>query len=207
MENLAQNPDSAAVSSTSAPQHPKFVRWAIVLAIIVVLNIVFLVIRGIAFPSPQYETYCPASLVNQPSPQTADTCSAAGGTWQYIAMPLSAGAPGLVDTSPKTVAATAAPSGYCDLTSQCSQKWEDAQKSYEEKAFVLMVALGILAVIAGILPLGSSIVSSGLSYGGVLALVIGSGMYWNEAGNWLRLAIALVALAILIYIGVKRFRD
>ncbi len=70
-----------------------------------------------------------------------------------------------------------------------------------------MTALGIVALIAGFMPIGSSIVSSGLSYGGVLALIIGSAEYWGTAGYWIRLAIATVGLVALLYIGTKRFRD
>jgi hypothetical protein len=75
------------------------------------------------------------------------------------------------------------------------------------RVFVVMVGFGVLSIVVGVLPLGSSIVSTGLSYGGVLALIIGSAQYWSEAGNWLRLAIAAIALAALIYIGLRRFRD
>jgi hypothetical protein len=172
-----------------AASGPKFVRWAIVLAIVIVLNILFLVIRSIAFPAPVYEDYCP----NVPGAVYADTqsiCEAQGGSW--------------VATAPD---ASGKAAGYCDFYSKCQKPWMDAEHAYQQKAFALMMGLAILALIAGILPIGSSIVSSGLSYGGVLALIIGSAMYWNEAGNWLRLAIAVIALAILVYIGLKRFRD
>jgi hypothetical protein len=187
MENLAS-------SNT-----PRFVRWAVVLGIVIVLNIVFVVIRAIVFPAPQYEDYCPMSVTNQPPAQTQDACVAAGGTWNYIAQPA---APASVGGTPAKVT-----DGYCDYTSKCSKQWEAAQKSYSQKGFAVMTVFGVLALIIGVLPLGSSIVSSGLSYGGVISLIIGSGMYWGEAGNWLRLAIAVVALAALVFIGLKRFRD
>jgi len=57
------------------------------------------------------------------------------------------------------------------------------------------------------MPIGSSIVSSGLSYGGVLALLIASMQYWSDAGSLLRLGISAVALLILIYVGMRSFKD
>jgi hypothetical protein len=173
---------------------PRFVRWAIVLAIVIVLNILFLVIRSIAFPSPQYSDFCPTSLTNRPTPTTEATCTAAGGTWN-----------GDIASGPKVTADQ--PTGYCDLTATCYAQLQVAEKAYSQKAFALSMILGVIAIIVGVLPLGSSIVSSGLSFGGVLALIIGSGSYWSEAGNWLRLAIAIIALVVLVYIGLKRFRD
>ena len=74
-------------------------------------------------------------------------------------------------------------------------------------SFVVAVGLGILSIIAGVIPMGSSIVSSGLSYGGVLALIIAATNYWGEAGNLLKLAISGIALLALLYIGARRFRD
>ena len=59
----------------------------------------------------------------------------------------------------------------------------------------------------GVLPLGSSIVSAGLSYGGVVTLVVASMQYWGEASDYVRLAIATVALLILLFLGWRRFRD
>jgi hypothetical protein len=74
-------------------------------------------------------------------------------------------------------------------------------------SFSLMVAAGVVALLIGLIPIGSSIVSSGLSYGGVLALVIAATSYWGEAGNLLKLSISATALLVLLYIGAKRFRD
>ena len=72
---------------------------------------------------------------------------------------------------------------------------------------MVLLGLGILAIIIGVLPLGSSIVSAGLSYGGVLSFVIASAQYWGTAGNWVRLVISVIALAVLLFIGFKRFKD
>ncbi len=176
-----------------ATTHPKFVRWAVMLGIIVVLNLFFVVARSLVLPEPMYDDYCPTYV--QPA-ATAETCVAQQGVW--VETP----------TDPRVSAVTKPTmEGYCDLYQTCQPAYDEAHKQYAMYSFVLLVGLGILSIIAGVIPMGSSIVSSGLSYGGVLALVIASGGYWGEAGNLLKLGISFIALAALIYIGIRRFKD
>jgi hypothetical protein len=192
------NPHTMENTTSTAPvknKSPKFVRWAVMLGIVIALNIFFLVANSLVFPQPKYEDYCP--LANRPAPQTEKSCADVGGEWYPGTGDVTAGP----QTTPK------APLGYCDMTSKCQKPFETAMQDHQMKTFVLMVGFGVLSIIVGVLPIGSSIVSTGLSYGGVLALVIGAAQYWSEAGDWLRLAIAALALAALIYIGIRRFRD
>jgi hypothetical protein len=163
-------------------KHPKFVRWALALGIVVVLNIFFGVLVALALPAPDYNAYC--SNAAAPAAMDAQSCDTQGGVWTENA-----------------------PGGYCDMTAKCQPLYQAASDKHDLYAFILMIGLGVLALIAGFAPIGSSIVSSGLSYGGVLALVIASAEYWGTAGEWLRFAIALIALAALLYIGWKRFKD
>lgn len=150
---------------------PKFVRWAVMLGIVVALNIFFIVIRGLAFPEPSYSDFCSSSPIATPAttPEQSDAIQA--------------------------------------VQTHCNDAYQKAENQYQLEGFVLLIGLGVLAIIVGVLPLGSSIVSSGLSYGGVLSFIIGSAQYWGNAGSWLRLAISLIALGALIYIGIKRFHD
>lgn len=175
-------------------QHPKFVRWALMIGIVVILNIFFSVVLALAYPAPKYEDFCPAQL--KVSPTDASTCDAEGGVWTEYSPALERVDP----SSPKTT-------GYCDMYAKCQKPFQAANDQHALYAFVLTVGLGILALVAGLMPIGSSIVSSGLSYGGVLAFVIGSAEYWGTAGNWIRLGIATVGLVALLYIGWRRFRD
>ncbi len=173
---------------------PKFVRWALMLGIIIILNVFFSVIVSLAYPAPDYNKYCPNI---QPSVTAADSaaCEAQGGVWNAQA----------VD---QTGASKASPSGYCDMYAKCQPLYQAANDQHALYAFVITVGLGILALIVGLfVPIGSSIVSSGLSYGGVLAFVVASTEYWGTAGNWVRLFISTVGLIALIYIGWRRFKD
>ena len=175
-------------------QHPKFVRWALMLGIVVILNVFFTVVIALAYPAPIYDAYCPQVSI---TPTDATACDSQGGIWTNVG-------------GPKAVSAAndiTVPAGYCDMYAKCQKPYQTAQDQHALYAFVLMVGLGIAALVIGLLPLGSSIVSSGLSYGGVLSFIIGSIQYWGTAGNWIRLAISAVGLIALLYIGWRRFRD
>lgn len=177
-------------------KHPKFVRWALMLGIVIILNIFFTVLVSLAMPAPDIADYCPAAMLNGPAPMNAPNCNASGGTWIDT-----------TDESTATATKAATPTGYCDLYSKCQPVYQAAADQHYLYAFVFMVGLGVLALLAGFFPIGSSIVSTGLSYGGVLALIIGSAEYWGSAGQWIRFAIALAGLLALLYIGWKRFQD
>ncbi len=169
---------------------PRFVRFALLIAIVIVLNIFFFVFQQNIFPSPKYDTYCP-----QPTQKalTAKTCATQHGVW---------------NTYPPTPSGVKQPvTGYCDYYSSCQPKYEQARSTQHLYAFALLMVLGIAALVIGFMPVGSSIVSSGLSYGGVLALLIASMQYWSDAGSLLRLGISAVALFILIYVGMRSFKD
>jgi len=157
---------------------PKFVRWAVLLGIVIALNLFFFVGRSLVLPEPQYQDFCPTTA--QPA-STEANCSAQDGVWVASAS---------TDTSVTSPAKPVASEGYCDLYQKCQPVYDAAHKQWAMYSFVIMVGLGVLSIIVGVLPVGSSIVSSGLSYGGVLALIIASAGYWNEAGNWLKLLVS-----------------
>ncbi len=173
--------------------HPKFVRWAVMLGIVVALNLFFFAARALILPEPNYEDYCPVNL--QPA-ASEEACVAQEGVW--VMTP---------DNTQVTAVVKPSPEGYCDLYQKCQPLYDAAQKEYQMYAFAIMLGLGILSIIVGVLPIGSSIVSTGLSYGGVLALIVAAFGYWDQAGNLLRLLMSVIALGALLYIGIKRFRD
>ncbi|HEC94247.1 MAG TPA: hypothetical protein ENI56_02675 [Candidatus Kaiserbacteria bacterium] len=181
------------VLSEPKKTHPRFVRWALLIAIVIVLNIFFFVFQQNIFPSPKYDTYCP-----QPTQKafTEKACVAQQGVWN--AYP---------PVSPGVTSSKSQITGYCDYYASCQPKYESARSTQHLYAFALLMVLGITALVIGFMPIGSSIVSSGLSYGGVLALLIASMQYWSDAGSLLRLGISAVALAILIYVGMRSFKD
>ncbi|MEJ0053190.1 MAG: hypothetical protein WDN10_00480 [bacterium] len=176
--------------------HPRFVKWAVVIGIVVVLNVFFVVLISLVLPSPQYADFCPQAQV-VPTYDTEASCTKAGGQW--TATPNNLTEP-TEAKQPKVI-------GYCNPDYSCNQKFTADSSEHERNAFIALVALGVVALIAGVFVPGSSIVSSGLAYGGVLSFVIASVSYWGDAGSWIRLGISLIALIALLYIGLKRFKD
>lgn len=171
-------------------KHPKFVRWAVMLGIVIALNIFFFVGRSLVLPEPMFENYCPTRAAQ---PASEEACVKQDGVW--------------VGTSEAQLDVKTVPQGYCDLFQKCQPLYDEAHKQFAMYSFVVMIGLGILSIVVGVLPIGSSIVSTGLSYGGVLALLVASIGYWDEAGNLLKLGMSFIALVALIYIGIKRFKD
>ncbi len=181
--------------------HPKFVRWALLIGIVIALNLFFVAVQSMIVAEPQYEDYCPTTVQQALTPEV---CSAQNGVW--VETPNDPNVSGVTDAMRKSEKIYQ-PNGYCDYYQKCQPIYDAAREEHQMLAFALMVGFGVLALIVGVIPMGSSIVSSGLSYGGVLALIIAAGGYWNEAGQLLRLAISLVALGALLYLGIKRFKD
>ena len=80
-------------------------------------------------------------------------------------------------------------------------------KVYNRNVFVVFVVAGILLLIGSVYLAGAEAVSLGLSFGGVLSLVIGSMRYWSDMNDILRVIILGVALVGLIYVAWKKFKD
>lgn len=178
------------------PTHPKFVRWAVLLGIVIMLNLFFFVARSFVIPEPKFEDFC--RFAREPVPLEEVACTDVGGVWMAE------------NSVPSNAPQKMLPAGYCNvdaLYQDCQNEYDEAHKEFSLYAFAIMVGLGVLSVIVGVLPIGSSIVSSGLSYGGVLAFIVAAVEYWGEAENLLRLGISFIALVALLYIGVRRFKD
>lgn len=175
-------------------KHPRFVRFALLAGIVVVLNVFFFAVVQMIISTPQYSNYCP-QITKQA--HSAATCEAQNGVWTKSS-PIS------LTQKTSTVEKT---TGYCDYYSKCQTSYATASSNAHLYSFVLLMVLGVIALVIGVVPIGASIVSSGLSYGGVLALIIGSLQYWGSAEIWLRLTISGFALVILIYLGIRRFKD
>ncbi len=203
---MGSDSESHETKKADQKKSPKIVRWAVLLGITIVLTIFVFVVRSLVFQMPNQETYCPSPTpVSTSTPQTSQSCTAAGGIWNPET---AAPAPQEVQqgsvTGPAIILSN---QGYCDLTIKCMDAYNSAENQYALDSFVLEIGLGLLAIVIGILPIGSSIVSAGFAYGGVLTFIVAAAQYWGNADNLLRLGMLIIALAILIYIGIKRFHD
>ncbi|HZS42841.1 MAG TPA: hypothetical protein VFA52_01345 [Candidatus Paceibacterota bacterium] len=176
----------------------RVLKWSIIIGIVIVLNLFFNYSLSLFYKAPDRESYCPNPQVNI-APATRDQCVAKGGQWTENVTPQPVNSPAKITTPEIT--------GYCNQDYTCQTKFDAARKVYERNVFVILVILGILSILVAIFWRAAGIVSIGLSLGGVLSLVIASIRYWGDAQNLLRVLILAVALAALIWVGVKRFKN
>ncbi len=170
-------------------------KWTVVLAIVIVLNLLFVNAIRLAYQEPKYEDFCEArQVIIQPEDQTA--CVEVGGAWTEYQKPIRV-APAEVPFKE--------PAGYCDIDFSCRKEYEAARTLYNRNVFVALVVLGILSIVAGFF-LGADAVSLGFSLGGTLALVIGTVRYWSDMNDFLRVAVLAVALVALVWLGMKKVR-
>lgn len=166
-----------------------------ILGIVVVLNLFFNYAISLVYERPLYEAYCPQPQVIL-VPDTQDECVAAGGQWtenQYYGKPIRPDFPELA--------------GYCNLQFTCGQEYQTANDTYNRNVFVVLVVLGALSVLVGTMFKGNAVVTGGLSIAGLLSFIIASMRYWGSAGNLARVLILAIALGILFWIAMKKFKN
>ncbi|MBX4200017.1 hypothetical protein KW790_00945 [Candidatus Parcubacteria bacterium] len=174
---------------------PRILKWSVILGIIIVTNLFFNYALSLVYKSPEYNNFCPAEqIVTQP--KTQNECTTKGGQWTENAY----------YTKP-TPAGFTEPAGYCDLQFTCRQQFETSNNSYNRNVFVILVLLGALIVFAGNFFKGNDVISQGLALAGVLSFVIASLRYWSAANDLIRVVILLIALALLFWVAMKKFRN
>ncbi|OJI08055.1 MAG: hypothetical protein COX02_01390 [Candidatus Vogelbacteria bacterium CG22_combo_CG10-13_8_21_14_all_37_9] len=183
-------------------KNPLILRWALIIAIVIVLNLFFNFSLQLVYQEPQYQDFCKNEQVKV-VPQDQKQCVAGGGAWtedqsynKNLRMPV----PVEIST-PRTT-------GYCDPNFTCQKKYDEARKSYDRNAFIVLIVLGAVSVGIGFALTNSAVVvSSGLSLGGLLSFIIASIRYWSILNDYWRVIILALALAFLIWLGVKKFQD
>jgi len=178
-----------------------FLKWILTFGIIIVLNLFFNFGIATFYDNPEHEDFCPDEIRSK-SVNTRLECEEAGGLWtenlgskEYIrevAAPV-----------PVTVRET---EGWCDAYYTCNKEYRGVLDFYERNVFVILVILGILSIIAGFVTSKYEAVSVGLSFGGVLSLIIGTMRYWSAMDDYLRFIVLGIALAALIWLGIKKIK-
>ena len=165
------------------------------MGIVIVLNLFFNYTLSLVYKSPDYEAFCPTSQVVT-VPETQEACVSEGGQWTNNVYYDKFARPG-----------EAQPVGYCDLQYTCRADFENASDVYNRNVFVTLVVLGALSVFAGNFFAGNAVVSSGLALGGVLSFIIASMRYWSAANDFIRVIILAIALGLLIWVAMKKFKN
>lgn len=177
-----------------------FKKLILVLGIIIILNLFFNYGIRTFYDEPEFEVFCPKELTSKQY-LTQSECEEAGGFWTENKAFLSPERPVPLVEKP------AEPAGWCDATYACRQAYDDANDFYKRNVFIVLITLGIASIVVGFLVASSEAVSLGLSFGGLVSLIIGTIRYWSAMDDYLRFAVLGLSLAVLIWIGVKKFKN
>lgn len=173
----------------------KILRWSLIIGMVIVINLFFNYTLSLIYKQPDFVKFCP-NTEQVVEANTKNSCVSKGGQWNennYYA--------------PQKTEAT----GYCDLQFTCRQDYDSAQKTYDRNVFVTLVILGALCVAGGsaswrILK-GNMVIAQSLSLAGVLSFIVASMRYWGSADDSIKVIILGIALAILVWVALKKFRD
>ncbi|XKT75043.1 MAG: hypothetical protein ACJKSS_02650 [Patescibacteria group bacterium UBA2103] len=171
-------------------QPPKFVRWAVLIGIVVLINVFSFISVSYVLPAPEYSDFCEQRNVGVI--ETEEQCVTNDGKWNaYQGVPK----------------ADDAPSGYCDLNYECSMAYDDARVNNSQTAFLSLLVAGAVAIILGMFLKGSSIVAAGLSYGGVVLLIASGTRYLGDLDQLVQILAVGAALILVLAIAYRKFKD
>ncbi len=169
----------------------RILKASLIAGIVIVINLFFNYTLSLVYKEPTYDAFCPntAQVVSAPN---KEQCVANGGQWNenYPGDP-----------------ALPSPKGYCDQQFMCRNNFDTAQKAYDRNVFLTLVILGAVIVALGNFLKGNQLISSALSLAGVLSFIIASMRYWSSADNLIKVIILGIALAILIWVAMKKFKN
>lgn len=176
-------------------------KWALIIGIIIVLNLFFHFATKLVYSEPKFEDFCQTKQVNI-QPEGEKACIAAGGAWN--------GNPNEKVPTPVNLNGEIKPvvaSGYCDTYFTCQKNFNTARDLYNRNIFLVLVGLGVTSIIIGLALATNPVISVGLSYGGILSFIVGTIRYWSAMDDYLRVIVLGLALAVLVWLGLKKFKD
>ncbi|HEV7702252.1 MAG TPA: hypothetical protein VGO63_02300 [Candidatus Paceibacterota bacterium] len=179
----------------------KVLKASLIIGIVIVLNLFFNYALSLAYKHPVYENYCPVQQVNE-AVTTKEVCVEQGGQWnatQNEQVP--------VNITPTFTEWKAQSTGGCDLQFSCRNSFEAAQKVYDRNVFITLVILGAICVAVGSFLSINVLISIALSMAGVLSFIIASMRYWGSADDLIKVIILAIALSILVWVAMKKFKD
>ena len=183
------------MESTIKQHHkPNLLKWAIAIALVIVINLFFHYIIVTAYPVPTVDQFCPA----QPATYTtAVDCVQNGGQWTNYDL-----APAQITDAVKNNQQL----GTCDPNFTCNNNFDHAHSVYNRNVFIILIVLSLVILSIGVFA-PYEVLALGFSWAGVVSLIVASGQYWSDANNWMRVVILVVALLLLIWLSVRKFKD
>lgn len=184
-----------------------FFKWILVVGLVIVINLFFYFAIDAFYKEPKFENFCKNEQV-KPLVKTENECVLKGGQWtesppdkSVIVYQNERGAPVAVPAPGETV------KGYCNEYFTCQKDFDFAHKVYNRNVFIVMVVLGVALVIGSYFVALYGAVSLGFALAGIVSLVVGSMRYWSDMDERLRVVVLGVALVVLVWYGIKKFRE
>lgn len=172
----------------------KILKWSLIIGIVIVLNLFFNYTLSLVYSSPDYNDFFTQAQVIEPLDNQED-CLSVGGQWSG----------GIVTPNPKT--GENITKGWCDPDFTKRQEYDAKMDVYSRNVFMTLVLLGALCVALGTFLPGNMIIGASLSMAGVLSFIIASMRYWGTANDLAKVVILVIALCILFYVAMKKFKD
>jgi hypothetical protein len=144
------------------------------------------------YKAPKYEDYC-TEAITRTIITSEEECLNVGGQWNVY--------PEKILDENKTVI-----QGYCNPNFTCDKEFQSVNEIYNRNVFFIAVIAGLLSVILGGVILRLESVSAGIMGGGVLSILYGTVRYWGDLADVGRFIILGIVLAVLIFIGYKKFK-
>jgi hypothetical protein len=174
----------------------KILKWSLIVGIVVVLNLFFNYALSLIYKNPTFEAFCPSSQINKVI-DNQNACLEKGGQWNE----------NVPYTSTVKTESDTQPSGYCNMQFTCQKNYEVAEKLYDRNVFITLVILGAICVALSSFLGDNIVINIALSFGGVLSFVIASMRYWSSADDLIKVIILAIALSLLIWIAIKKFKN
>lgn len=172
----------------------KILKWTLAIALVIVVNLFFYYAIAMVYPEPQFESFCK----NQNQVITdAVMCVDAGGQWTNNQL------------SPKQVTEAVKNGeslGWCDANFTCNQEYQEKTSVYNRNVFIILIVLSLVVLGLGVF-LPVEVLALGFSWSGIVSLIIASARYWSDADNWMRVIILAVALVLIIWFAIKKFKE
>jgi hypothetical protein len=142
-------------------------------------------------PSPDYDDFCEDDLYNIDNEKE---CITEGGSWNEFGVPVQASEGDLVKPNKR----------LCSPGKECRDSYDIARTKHDKIVFISTVIIGLIAIFVGIL-LKKDAVSVGILSGGILVIIYGTLRYWQHADERLKFVLLGIVLAVLIWVGYKKF--
>lgn len=174
----------------------KYLKLALILGIIIILNLFFAYAMKVIYKEPQWDNFCSKEQIIKKI-DTREQCLEIGGQWDEN-IPIDYYAEGIRPFQVEK--------NYCNLNFICNKEFKVASESYERNVFATLIVLGVISIVIGFMIASQSVISIAFSLGGVLTFIWASIRYWSFAGEYFQAGILGLALIVLIYLGIKKFK-